>query len=343
MATLFQSCSSNTSLYNPPKFKNTHTGEFETVSGDLYFRNAADLFIYESYAIIVGYSEDCYLHIYDKNNGRLLKRAIHKGRGPYELATNPNFVEFDSASGILTIPNNSKGVKITCSINGIVKDDPDAICEEFSSHNNFVQNYFRTADNNTLCMYNYSPATKDTANICRFRIDNAQGETLSKYTNYPHPYGENTFLRWTFYNPGNYSFCYSPDKEKFATGISRGAILETFSVSGNDITPLSVSHFIDPELNETTEEVNYILGFIDMAATDKHLYAVYDGSNYVIGSSFYEIGQNLVQFNWKGEPLQKINMGVRMEKIYIDTTSNTLYALIKSENMECVLAKYKMK
>lgn len=339
---LIQSCSSDTSLYKTPKFKSTNIGEFEVISDDLYFRNVADLFIYESYAVVVGYNEDCYLHIYNKNNGELLKSAIHKGRGPNELATNPNYVEFDSTTGIITIPNNAKGVTITCSIKDIIKNEPDAIYEEFSSHSNFMQNYFHVADDKILYMYNYSPMSKDTANLCRFRIDNAHGETLSKYTQYPHPYQENTFLRWTFYNPGNYSFCYSPDKEKFAVGISRGAILETFSVSDNNITPLSVSHFIDPEYNETSEKVNYILGFLDLFATDKHLYAVYDGVNYVIGSSFYEVGQNLVQFDWKGKPLKKINMGVRMEKIYIDNTNNTLYALIKSEDKECALAKCKI-
>ncbi len=337
-----QSCSSDTLLYKMPKFKITGTGEFEVISDDLYFRNAVDLLIYESYAVVVGYNEDCYLHIYNKNSGELIKRAIYKGRGPNELVANPSYVEFDSATGILTLPNNSKGVKIICSIKGIVKGEPDAIYEEFNNHNNFMQNCFPTADNKTLYMYNYSPVTKDTANFCRFRIGNAQGETLSKYTKYPHPYEENTFLRWTFYNPGNYSFCYSPDKEKFAVGISRGAILETFSVSGNDITPLSVSHFIDPELNETSEEVNYILGFVDLFATDKYVYAVFDGINYVIGSPFYEVGQNLLQFDWKGKPLQKIDMGVRMEKIYIDNTSNTLYALIKSEDKESALAKYSL-
>ena len=340
---IIQSCTSDTTLYKMPKFKSTSTGEFEVVSDDLYFGHVVDLFIYESYAIVVGYNENCYLHIYNKNNGELLNRAIYKGRGPKELAANPDFVEFDTTSGILTIPNNSKGVNITCSIKGIVNNEPDAIYEDFSTQNNFVNNCFPIAENKTLYMYNYSPMKKDTANLCRFSIENDQGETLSKYTKYPHPYEENTFLRWNFYNPGNYSICYSSDKEKFAIGISRGAILETFSISDNNITPLSVSHFIDPEFNGTLQELNYILGFIDLFATDKYVYAVFDGDNYVVGSSFYDIGQNLVQFDWSGKPLQKINMGVRMEKICIDPNSNTLYALIKSENEGCTLAKYKLR
>jgi len=344
IAVLFtHSCSRDVSLFKMPKFTNTGIGEFEVISDDLYFGYVVDLFIYESYAIVVGYNEDCYLHIYNKNNGELLNSAIHKGRGTNELAANPKFVEFDSTTGTLIIPNISKGVKINCSIEGIVNNEPDAIYEEFSNLNNFVENCFSITENNTLYMYNYSPMKKDTANLCRFSIGNAQGDILSKYTEYPHPYEENTFLRWNFYNPGNYSLSYSPDKEKFAIGISRGAILETFSVSDNVITPLSVSHFIDPELNETSEEVNYVLGFLDLSATDKYVYAVFDGVNYVIGgSSFYDVGQNLVQFDWKGKPLQKINMGVRIEKIYVDDDTNTLYALIKSEDKECALAKYRM-
>lgn len=340
---LIQSCASDTSLYKMPKFKSSSTGEFEVVSDDLYFGYVVDLFIYESYAIVVGYNENCYLHIYNKNNGELLNRSIYKGRGPNELAANPDFVEFDTTSGILTIPNNSKGVKIICSIKGIVNNESDAIYEEFSTQSNFVNNCFPIAENKTLYMYNYSPMKKDTANLCRFSIENGEGETLSEYTKYPHPYEKNTFLRWNFYNPGNYSLCYSPDKEKFAIGISRGAILETFSISGNNIAPLSVSHFIDPEFNGTLQEFNYTLGFIDLFATDKYVYAVFDGANYVVGSPFYDIGQNLVQFDWSGKPLQKIKMGVRMEKISIDTNSNTLYALINSEDKGCALAKYKLK
>ena len=99
----------------------------------------------------------------------------------------------------------------------------------------------------------------------------------------------------------------------------------------------------DPELNETSEEVNYVLGFLDLSATNKYVYAVFDGSNYIMDeSSFYNVGQNLVQFDWKGKPLQKINMGVRIEKIYVDYDTDTLYALIKSEDKECALAKYRM-
>lgn len=344
IAVLFtQSCSSDNSLYKMPKFKSSNIGEFEVVSDELYFGYVVDLFIYESYAIVVGYNENCYLHIYNKNNGELLSKAIRKGRGPNELASNPDFVEFDSTTGILTIPNTHKGVKIICAIEGVVNNDPDAIYEEFSNDDNFVGNCFSIAGNNTLYMYNYSPMKKDTSNFCRFRIDNAQGEMLSKYTKYPNPYEENTLLRWNLYNPGNYSLCYSPDRERFAIGISRGAILETFSVSNNVITSLSVSHFVDPELNKTSEEVNFILGFIDLFATDKFVYAVFDGVNYVISSSsFYDVGQNLLQFDWKGMPIQKIDMGVRMEKIYVDNKSNTLYALIKSEDKECALAKYKI-
>lgn len=339
---LLSSCSSDTSLYKTPEFESTGTGEFEVISDDLYFRNATDLFIYGQYAIIVGYNEDCYLHIYNKDNGKLLKRTIRKGRGPYELAQNPLFVEFDSTSGILAIHNRGKGVKITCSIEDIVNDEPDAIYEEFSNISNFAEHCFTIADNNTLYMYNYSPVANDTSNFCRFRIDDVRGEILCKYTEYPYPYVENSFLRWNFYNPGNYSLSYSPDKEKFAIGISRGAILETFSVSDNHIIPLSVSHFIDPELNETSEELNYILGFIDLCATDEYLYAIYDGANYIIGPSFYDRGQNLVQFDWKGKPLKKINMGVRMERIYIDNDTNTLYALIYRDDKECALAKYRI-
>ena len=52
-----QSCSSDTLLYKMPKFKSTGTGEFEVISDDLYFRNAVDLLIYESYAVVVGYNE----------------------------------------------------------------------------------------------------------------------------------------------------------------------------------------------------------------------------------------------------------------------------------------------
>lgn len=122
-----------------------------------------------------------------------------------------------------------------------------------------------------------------------------------------------------------------------------GYIVDLFTVTDNVITPLSVSHFIDPELNETSKEVNYILGFIDLCATDKYVYAVFDGSNYIMDeSSFYNVVQNLVQFDWKGKPIQEVNMGVRMEKIYIDNNSNNLYALVRSENIECALAKYKI-
>lgn len=324
--------------YKCPQFREIGTGNFELISEDLGYNRVTDMFIYGQYAVLLtpDRTDGTCIQIYDKDTGKRLCGAVHQGRGPGEVLVGLHLSSFDMALGNVLMYEQGRHAMVVCNMEKMIAGEEDAIYEEGRLFPNAMSKYYQLGEDKSLLVCNVSPVTKDTTRIPRFKICDKFDNEL--FRSYGYPYEENSFFRWNLY-----TFAVSgltPGKDRLAIGTSYGAVLETYDIQGDSLKKRSVSYFIEPGIGNGRRFTNddTILGFNDIYAAEKAIYAAYDGENTgaVSSSLFFH---NIAVFDWDGTPLNLIDMGMRIEQLCMDCETDVLYAIVEDSDGRCYLAK----
>lgn len=143
-------------------------------------------------------------------------------------------------------------------------------------------------------------------------LNTLTGTIKTLYSTYPDvvKYKEDWVLSQLF-NYGNSIYAVSPDKKKMAAMTYLGAVAEVFDINDDSLTLKAEKCFAYPAIKVVqtwieADKENLICGFHSVTATDKYIYAVYDGSI----SSFDTKVNTICVFDWNLNPIIKYTLDV---------------------------------
>lgn len=322
------SCSS-AKTYNEPQFIEEHEITGKCLSDDLMISYAYDMAVDSRYVYILALSEGKWLHVYDKHDGRYLGSTVHAGQGPGEIHTALSLmVDGDN----LQIYDQSQKKLFNYS----VKNEDDSLQVSFVDDVNFssCSGIVRRAwDLGGQYLVDGQLGVEKTGQK-RFQLYDGNF-VVSQYNDFP---VENEDMKKAFLSP---NVCFSPSKNKMATGTLYGGVLETFDLSSTSISLSGVYRFYEPlvsfKAGELVPATDMKYGFSAMCATDDVIYSV------LIGDSDVNNLYNISIFDWNGKGLARYKTDRQIFKLscYSGTPSE-LYALTYSRSEGFSLYLYRV-
>ena len=322
------SCSS-AKTYNEPQFIEEHEITGKCLSDDLMISYAYDIAVDSRYIYILALSEGKWLHVYDKHDGRYLGSNVHAGQGPGEIHTALSLmVDGDN----LQIYDQSQKKLFNYS----VKSEDDSLQVSFvddvsfSSCNGIAR---RAWELGGQYLVDGQLGVEKTGQK-RFQLYDGNS-VVSQYNDFP---VENEDMKKAFLSP---NVCFSPSKNKMATGTLYGGVLETFDLSSTSISLSGVYRFYEPlvsfKAGELVPATDMKYGFSAMCATDDVIYSV------LIGDSDPDNLYNISIFDWNGKGLAQYKTDRQIFKLscYSGTPSE-LYALTYSRSEGFSLYLYRV-
>lgn len=322
------SCSS-VDTYNEPQFIEEKEIKGTCLSGDLMISYAYDMVVDDRYIYILALSESKWLHIYDKHDGKYLGGYVPMGQGPGEIhmalslmIDEDKLQIYDQAQRKL-LYYSTEQVNDSLQISFI--DDVS-----FSSCKGIVR---RVWGLNDLFLTDGQLGAED-AMQKRFQLYDGHAVVCS-YNNFP---VEDVDQKKAFLSP---QICFSPLKDKMATGTLYGGILETFDLSDTSISLSGVYRFYEPLVSFDSGELvpasGMKYGFSAMSATDNLIYSV------LIGDSDPNNLNNISVFDWKGKGLIRYSTDKHIFKLSCYAGNPTeLYALAFSPSEGFSLYLYRI-
>lgn len=312
------SCSSD-NTYNEPQFIEKHEITGKCLSDDLMISYAYDMAVDSRYVYILALSEGKWVHVYDKHDGRYLGSNVPAGQGPGEIHTALSMmVDRDN----LQIYDQSQKKLFNYS----VKNDDDSLQVSFvddisfSSCNGIVR---RAWDLGGQYLVDGQLGVEKTGQK-RFQIYDGNS-VVCQYNDFP---VENEDTKKVFLSP---NVCFSPSKNKVATGTLYGGVLETFDLSSTSISLSGIYRFYEPlvsfEAGDLVPATDMKYGFSAMCATEDMIYSV------LIGDSDPNNLYNISIFDWEGKGLARYKTDKQIFKLscYSGAPSE-LYALTFSRS-----------
>lgn len=317
MVSLYSCSSANT--YNEPQFIEEHKITGKCLSDDLMISYAYDMAVDSRYVYILALSEGKWLHVYDKYNGRYLGSNVPAGQGPGEIHTALSMmVDGDN----LQIYDQSQKKLFNYS----VKNDDDSLQVSFvddvsfSSCNGIVR---RAWELGGQYLVDGQLGVEQTGQK-RFQLYDGNS-VVCQYNDFP---VEDEDMKKAFLSP---YVCFSPSKNKMATGTLYGGVLETFDLSSTSISLSGVYRFYEPlvsfKAGELVPATDMKYGFSAMCATDDVIYSI------LIGDSDPNNLYNISIFDWNGKGLVRYRTDKQIFKLscYSGNPSE-LYALTFSRS-----------
>lgn len=328
---------SDGSAYRIPEFKSVNTLEkIEFLTDDLGFNSVNDIFKHGNYLYVIAYDfkSQYFLHVYDIKTGEHVRSSIKYGNGPNEIIY-PGISYFDYETGHLFFYDKVKQELYQYS----VTDDILLVNSRALSLSPWLTNYFQVSEDKYIRIQSNRESSKEDSNNPRIALYDNNNNLLYAYNNYPLS-GDDS-IRHIVYT--TISGAMSINKKYIVTGTVYGGILEIFNVS-DGINLSSVHYFVEPTLilrNGNFDNDDTILGFNDLFATPKYIYASYDGENYgdVPVTKFFN---NIAVFDYKGRPIGKLRLNNTVERICVDEDNKKIYCVLTLKNGEVKLAEIDM-
>lgn len=330
---LLVSCElSHEEVYKAPEFKNVKKlQQLEFLTDDLGFNLVNDIFKYNDCLYIVAYDvkSKTYLHAYDANTGEKIESAINYGNGPGELIY-PGISYFDYDTGHLFFYDKVRQISVEYSLT----DGVSLIETKSTSDTPWTTHSFPIDGLGEITMTS-ARIGQDGEREPRITIYDDKHAIKFQYDCFPI---ENE-LQYIVYQRDRADV--SVDKKHLVVGTSYGSILEIFDIS-DGLQVKKIKYFVEPTL--ILRDGNYnnddtILGFNDVFASDKFIYAAYDGENYgsVPVNDFFN---NIAVFDYKGNPISLLRLNNTVERICIDEKIHKVYCVLTLRTGEVKIASF---
>ena len=339
---LFTCCGGNNekSGFKKPVFPVKENAEFTLITDELVGINVVnDLFCGDNWICILGYDAEnqSYLHLFDKS-GKKLFSALRKGRGPNE-GMFPMTTSYNSKSATLDIFDAIASKNITVHIDSLLLSDGKHGISSINELDSYPEKIKIWPGHRLEGRAERKKGQK------RLTLLNDFGDTLSTYDSFPEI--ENKALLPRLYTWQS-EFEVSPDHTRLATTSCAGEILETFSL-GEQISSIATGYFIEPDVdledafpyafNERT-----VFGFNDLFVDNSLIYTVHDGktlaeSNNIDNRSLFS---RIAIYDWNCNPVKEIQTDYRIERIFVESNSDKLFAVVRDNDSNTHLAHIKL-
>lgn len=323
-------------IFTPPVFQQTKHLTGKVLIDTFMMGLCYDMDYYKNYLLVSAYRGDReLLNIFDKNNGQHLKSIFPQGRGAGEALSLRNF-NLDHSTGKVMFYD-IVGNRLTNFItDSVVTHDHSG--NYIHSRNYPIYMYKILQGNHS---YIAEGGLKEGNKSLRLSI--IQNDlVIYKYDTFPNVKipGTNAQGIQPAYTYGS-RITISSDKKRLAYSTNFGAILEIFDLTPQKITLNTIKGFYRPvyTLDKNTPRSipgETVWGFIDLYATDKHIYTIFSGSKNPKDT------KNIAVFDWKGNCLDLYTTDYRLEKICVDETNRKIYANGLDPNLETVIVTFEI-
>ncbi len=330
---------------NPPKLTSTQVG------GELMFNYVSNIYSYDKYLIVNADDPKAFFHIYDIESGEKVATGGRKGRSATEL---PQYLW-----GVTVVGNQLYACTIANEVKVYNLDEIIA-----GGSDGYVKTIKHKGNSGTSKMF--FPLKEDKRLLISggSMIDEGEKERLllkegdSTLFNYNKTIPiiddteETNFVFWRTFTHNSLN-----NKGNMLASVTRyGAVLEIFNldVKHNKIENRVTKAFHKPafEYKKKTFEGGGIaismgptekslLGFANIATTDKYIYTLYTGVMYSKKDDTPK--PNLVIFNWKGDNIAEFELDENLSTISVSKDGNMLYGVAKDEEGVIFLVSYNLK
>lgn len=290
---------------------------------------AKDIVASDSLIYVLGLMDGSWLHLFDRNTGKLIGNHILQGQGPNEII-NALDISLTSDDELAIFDINDQRIKLFSADNFTLTQSYD-LKSIFRS----VWDAYAMKDGYYLVkapsfMENESP-------VRSFSIVNSKTKQIvSTYTQLPEEFKEEPMLLMV-----QSDLAISPDGKHFVSVTTRGGTIEIFSIQGYDIQETFSAIPFPVEFTETNGlkqlDANTVLGFISAAADNDFWVASYCGTNY--DGDANKIGI----WNWDGKPLKGLVTDRMILKLALDHDTKILYGLLADKEGDFSLGMINLK
>lgn len=316
--------------YSRAEFLDERTADIHVIGSPMLVGVPVDLCYQGNYLFVLAYSQRYWLHIYEKESGRLVSENLLIGRGPGEGL---NFVSMDYRKDEQnlyvydqmlrkTVVYNLDGEKGSAMFVKEIEHPSEGVirkCYALADGNYLYEGYLQEGDINTRLTLSDGTSSLDT------------------YAEYPGINNDDD--KFAFILGVSKS---DPDRGRYVCGTLYGAVLECFDITESAIKSHSVRLIEPPEMDMSD-------GFIKAKPGVKFGFTTFcfDGdliyANYMDTADAYDF-KTIVTFDWKGRERIKYTAKQNILRLCSgEKTGKELYCIVSSPESEFSLAKLTLK
>lgn len=292
----------------------------------LFMTYPYDMFVTDEIVGILGYSNQKWLHFYDKITGEYINSYIGLGRGPGEILSCSN-IFYDSHTDILYIFDNNVEKLLVYELSDY-KHELRLISEhKFDGIDDVVIYKVWPLSNATYLVNSQISSDKD---LTRFQIYSREDELLDMNSEMPELTGDDNQAYIQSF------ITMSPNNQHLASVTLMGQILELYDLSDTTITRRLENIYNFPNVmyrdGVVRDTEKTIWGFPCITSDNTYIYAS------LIDSRDPNVFNHIAVFDWNGNGVLKLTTDYNVLRLAI--SGNDLYAIVANMDNELFLAKY---
>lgn len=315
------SCTNKKDGYTPPSFPVEKNIEAVLLSDDLLMNYAYGMCIDNKFVYVLALSDGHWIQVYDKHNGDFVGSYIQQGQGPEELVMGI-CMTIDHNNSTLSVYDERQQKLLVYSIDNSGNAPILSLVDSkyFTQYVGVVRNAWKLKNDNYLIDGQLGGiSTKQK----RFQLLVAE-EVVDSFNLFPVIGFE---MEAAFISP---KVTLSPSREKMASGILFGAILETFSLIDQSIKLTDMQKFYPPKMKMmdggVRPDADMVYGFASLCSTEDNIYAIW------VGDKNPNALNSITVFDWSGTEIARYQTNHLVFMIAIDENEpEKLYALVYDE------------
>lgn len=319
--------------------------EVETLKGEVIpldtvlFRYAYRIRVAGDRAVMLDlHNPDYYFHVFTYPGFSYLSSFGHRGEGPGEFLGTGN-VRFDGKDAVWALDDSKNRLLHYV---GIADGKAPQLDKDMPIDEKLLRSLdFDLLDASTFLVPDYSGENR----FCWVNL--ATGALLRKWQQIPEDEKLLAESAPAVAQGWNSRHAFSPDRKKLVTVTQFGDRLDIYDVKG-DGHVFRVGEFGGPAYH-VAGDGQYIpegICYYDMQATDRYIYALYDGRLFkeVIKDpdNYKQGGQELRVFNYQGVLLKAITLDRRLSGLYVDEANGWLFGTDVNADEQLVRYEWKM-
>lgn len=136
-----------------------------------------------------------------------------------------------------------------------------------------------------------------------------------------------------------------PKGSKFAYTVNLSSNIDFFQVNNNKIELIKSLHLGSPIykpaqdgiFNRVIPTENSVIGYIDICAANKYVYALYSNAKWEESEGDANV---VLVFDWSGNPVQSYKLSHKAHYLTVDEISGSMYTAAKNEEGEWMILSY---
>lgn len=326
---LFIGCSSEDG-YQKASFQDNRTAVVQIIGNPIEVGIPMDMCFVGDYICVLAYTQNCWLHIYDKESGNLVYESIKNGKGPGE-GVNFSTMDFRKDEHNLYIYDVVLQKTVIYHLDEI-SGRPQYLREIDHSMVGVIRKCHVLPDGNFIYEGYFAGQDKDT----RLTLSNIDSP-LDAYSEYPGIHNEDDKLAFILGVS-----CADSNVGRYVCGTMFGAVLECFELRNNKIERTALRLIDPPKMDLSGPVIKAVdgkkYGFFTFCIDGDVIFANYMDT--LDANDFNDI----VSFDWNGH--EKIKYSANQNILRMcpgEKSGEELFCIVSSPEREFSLAKLTLK